>query len=178
MHDLAWRTGLTLAALTALAFLGLNIGCSPAQQLIERATGRTPPAQIAGYLTAIAEGDRTAALARWPVGAQADEALQARRQAVTDELLAYGPHLEHRIVAVTWWSTCCEPHVIDDPGGAGGARVQVAIRSQTRLEKVYLFDLLVPGGYWGDAAGYPVRTWAIVDVYPEGEAPLAWMVRE
>jgi hypothetical protein len=33
----------------------------------------------------------------------------------------------------------------------------------------------VPGGYWGDAAGNPLRDWAIVDIYPEGLQPLAWV---
>jgi hypothetical protein len=148
--------------------VALNASCSPAQHLLEQALGQTPQAQIADYVTAIAEGDRRTA---------PNTALATRRQSVTDDLLAYGPRLVHRVLDVEWWRTCCEPAVTDEAEQAGGARVRVAISVQDRPERVYVFDLQVPGGYWGAAEGYPVREWVILDVYPEHAAPLAWTWR-
>jgi len=175
MRDLTWRMGFTVLALTALAVIGLNASCSPAYQLLEQALGRTPQREIAGYLEATARGNRSAALAFWLEPPPESHDLQGRRDSVTDTLIALGPRIDHRVLDVTWWRTCCEPAVIDDPAQAGGARVRVAIGSGVGAEATYVFDLLVPGGYWGDAAGNPLRDWAIVDIYPEGMQPLAWV---
>jgi len=41
-------------------------------------------------------------------------------------------------------------------------------------KSVYRLYLLVPGGYWVDAQGNPVRTWKIVDIAPEGQPPLVF----
>lgn len=174
MRDIAWRIGLTLTSLAVLAVLGPTVSCSTAHHLLERALGRTPQAQIEQYLTAINKGDRRTALRFWSPPDQSNVALADRRQSVTDSLLAYGPYLEHRVLDVVWWRTCCEPGVITNPDEAGGARVQVAIHGNDQPEAVFFFDLLVPGGYWGAAAGYPVREWVIVDIYPETKDPLAW----
>jgi hypothetical protein len=176
MRDVAWRMGLTLAALGVLLLLGPGVSCSLDNRLLERVMGHTPQAQIARYLAAVAEGDRQAAEALWPASSEAGD-LAARREAVTGELLAYGPRLTYQLLNVEWWRTCCEPGVIDDPGEAGAARVLVAIHGETRPEVVYVFDLWVPGGYAGEAAGHPLRQWAIADVYPQGTTPLAWTWR-
>jgi hypothetical protein len=178
MRDIIWRTGFTLMIFAALAILGLNASCSPAHHLLEQALGLTPQDQIAGYLAAIARGDRSAALEIWRAPASQDRDLMARRDSVTDALLAHGPSLRHRVLDMIWWRTCCEPAVIDDPTQAGGTRVRVTIGGGHGPETTYVFDLLVPGGYWGDAAGNPLRDWEIVDVYPEGMRPLAWLVEE
>ena len=175
MRDLTWRMGFTVLALTALAVIGLNASCSPAYQLLEQALGRTPQREIAGYLEATAEGDRSAALAFWSEPAPGDHDLQGRRDSVTDTLIALGPRIDHRVLDVEWWRTCCQPGVIDDPAQAGGARVRVAIGSGAGAEATYLFDLIVPGGYWGNVAGDSLRDWAIVDIYPEGMPPLGWV---
>ena len=175
MRDITWRMGLTLLALTAVATLGLNASCSPAHQLLEQALGRTPQHQIAGYLSAVAKGERSAALELWPAPAPQQGGLVDRRDSVTDTLLSHGHSLKYRVLDTTWWRTCCEPAVIDDPAQAGGARVRVAIGGGQGPETIYTFDLLVPGGYWGDAAGNPLRDWAIVDVYADGMQPLAWV---
>jgi hypothetical protein len=177
MRDLIWRMGLTLLVLTILAFLGLNVSCNSANHLLEQALGRTPQAQIVDYLAAIAEGNRREALALWSLPGRSNAALATRRQSVTDVLLTYGPRLEHHVLDVVWWRTCCEPGVISDPNEAGGARVRVAVRGESQPERIYVFGLLVPGGYWGAAAGYPLREWTIVDIYPEDAAPLAWTWR-
>ena len=175
MRDLTWRMGFTVLTLTALAVLGLNASCSPAYLLLEQALGRTPQREIADYLQATAGGDRSAALAFWLEPALDNHNLQDRRASVTDTLIGIGPRIDHRVLDVTWWRTCCEPAVIDDPAQAGGARVRVAIGGGVGAEATYVFDLLVPGGYWGDAAGSTLRDWAIVDIYPEGMQPLAWV---
>ena len=183
MRDIAWRTALTFLALMGLLLLGSNVSCTVDHRLVERALGQTPQVQIARYLDAVAEGDREAALVLWSLEDSSSADLEARRTSVTDELLAFGPGLEHQILDVAWWRTCCEPGLIDDaafpdPDGAaaqaGGARVRIALSSENEHKAIYVFDVLVPGGYWGEAAGNPVRNWAIVDVYPEGQAPLAW----
>jgi hypothetical protein len=165
---------LTLVALMAVAILGSNAGHGQVSRLVERAQGQTPQALIQRYLTKVAEGDRQAALALWSPEGTPNTALEARRESVTDTLLTSGPSLAHRILDTEWWRTCCEPGVIDDPNEAGGARIRVTISGRDLPETIYVFDLLVPGGYWGAAAGYPSRQWAIIDVYPEGAAPLAW----
>lgn len=176
MRDLFWRTGLTAVALVALSILGSNLSCGVGNRLVELALGQTPQNKIGNYLGAIARGDRQAALDLWSrstsPGPTGD--LQARREVVTDDLLAYGRRLEYTILEVEWWRTCCEPAVIDDPDQAGGARVRVAVSGKDLPGKVYRFDLVVPGGYWGDAAGNPARRWVLVDIYPDEEAPLAW----
>jgi hypothetical protein len=174
MLDLAWRLGATLAALAVLAFLGSNVSCTPEFYLVDGAWGQTPQVQIARYLAAIAGGNREEALALWAPAGGPSAPLQVRRASVTDELLTYGPHLEYRLLDVEWWRTGDQPAAIDDPGEAGGARVRVAIGSGGRTERVYRFDLLVAGGHREDPADPPGEQWAIVDVYPEGAAPLAW----
>ena len=175
MRDITWRMGLTLLALAALAMLGLNASCSPAHQLLEEALGQTPQRQISEYLSAVARGDRAAALELWRAPAPQQGGLADRRDSVTDTLLSHNRGLEYQVLDTTWWRTCCESAVIDDPAQAGGARIRVAIGSGDGPETTYTFDLLVPGGYWGDAAGNPLRDWAIVDVYPDGMQPLAWV---
>lgn len=177
MRDITWRTGFTLVALAILVMMGSNTSGSSTHYLIERILGQTPQNQINRYLAALSKGNRQAALALWLPPATSELALQTRRQSVTDDLLAYGPRLEHQVLDSVWFRTCCEPAVIDDPAEAGGVRARVAIRGE-HLENIYMFDLLVPGGYWGAAAGNPVREWVIVDIYPESAAPLAWMWSE
>ena len=177
MRDITWRTGFTLVALAILVMLGSNASGCTTHQLIEQALGQTPQDQIDRYVAGLANGERQVALALWSPPGTPDLALQTRRQSVTDELLTFGPRLEHEVLDLVWWRTCCEPAVIDDPAAAGGVRARVAIRNE-QLETIYRFDLLVPGGYWGAAAGYPIREWAIVDIYPESAGPLAWMWSE
>jgi hypothetical protein len=178
MLDLAWRLGATLAALVILAFVGSNVGSNPDTHLVDGAWGRTPEMQITSYLAAVAGGNRPEALARWAPADASNAPLQARRASITDELLAYGAQLEYRVLDVAWWRTCCEPGTVGDPDEAGGARVRVAVGGGGRPEWIFLFDLLVPGTSGGQTADQPDRQWIIVDVYPEGEAPLAWALEQ
>jgi hypothetical protein len=177
MRTLALRAGVTLTALTLLACLGPQFSCGHLNRIIEQATGQTPRQQVADLIHAIARGDRDAALASWTVSDSAPDDLMQRREHTLEELLGYGPGIQHRILNTEWWTTCCDAGVTQNPRNAGGAVVQVSIGSPTRNEKVYAFYLLVPGGYWGDAAGNPVRTWEIVDIAPEGEPPLVFPLR-
>jgi hypothetical protein len=170
MRDLTWRLGLTLTALGFVFVLGPGISCSLGSRLIEQVRGQTPQAQIDRYLDAASRGDRQAALDLWTLWRQPDAKLETRRASVTSELLALGPDIGYQIQKVEWWRTCCEPGVIENPDEAGGARVRIKLQDGA----IYVFDVLVPGGYWGSAMGNPVRTWTIVDVYPESLAPLAW----
>jgi hypothetical protein len=174
MLDVAWRLGATLAALAVLAFLGSNVSCNPEFYLVDGAERQAPQLQIANYLAAIAGDNRQAALALWAPAGESRVRLQARRASVTDELLTYGPTLEYRFLCVEWWHTGDKPAAIDDPDEAGGARVRVAIASRSHPEKAYRFDLLMAAGHREETADQPVRQWALVDVYPEGAAPLAW----
>lgn len=174
----------------SLAFLVLAIGCL-ALALIsgtpwvatasEWLRGETPTAHIEAFLDAAARGDQAAALAQWvlpewglPEGRSAE--LAERRRRVTGELIAGRLDLKrYTIIHTEWWRTCCEPGVIADEGGAGGARVQVQFLDSDGAPVQYMFDLFTLGGpYWGAALGYPPRTWALRDVYPAGEEPLFW----
>jgi len=174
MRDVAWRMGFTLTALVMLATVGPALSCDTAHHLLERALGKTPEAQVRRYLAAISKGDRQAALSVWSPPATPNTVLEARRAAVTDALLSYGLDLQYQVLDIVWWRTCCEPGVIKDPNEAGGANIWVAIQRAGQPETVYLFDVLVPGGYWGAAAGSSIRNWTLVDVYPEEADPIAW----
>jgi hypothetical protein len=177
MRDVAWRMGFTLTALAMLAIFGPGVSCSTGNRLVELVSGQTPQARVADFLGFVADGDRQAALELWSPGRAPSDALESRRELVTDALLLYGPHLEYQIQDVVWWRTCCEPAVIDDPDDAGGARVRVTLSGSNHPDATYVFDLLVLGGYWGTARGRPVRHWSLVDVYSEGSEPLVWTQR-
>jgi hypothetical protein len=147
----------------------------PVNRLVERVSRETPQVKVSSYLALVARGDGGRALALWPTSERLGPEYESRRHSVTTELEALGPELRHRVLEIEWWSTCCEPNIITDCRGAGFARlwVQMSRASEARTY-TYVFDVLVPGGYWGEMAGYPVRHWQIVDVYPAGEEPLFW----
>jgi hypothetical protein len=174
MLDVIWRLGMTVLILVVLAAFSPGLHLGAANRLIEQVAGQAPQARIVDYLEAIAQGDVQAALKLWsPAGPDSPE-LEARRQAVTAELLRFGPDLAYQVLDVEWWRTCCEPGVIENDREAGGARMRVRIWSEDLPSKTYVFDVLVPGGYWGEVTGSPLRTWTIFDVYPEGQAPIVW----
>jgi len=161
-----------------LLALGLAVFLSPAGNgARERVMGETPEAKIAAYMRAIVRGDREAALGAWELGAAQQphyEALEQRREQVTNELLALGVR-EFTILEHQWWTTCCEPHVICDARNAGLARVWVQVLDDQGNPQGYILDVLTrEQPYWGDAMGNPFRRWVIRDVYPTGEEPLYW----
>jgi hypothetical protein len=175
MRDLVWRMGFTLAALGALLFLGPGVSCNLDNRLMAQIRGQAqaPQSEIDRYLAAIAEGDRQAALALWAVPGTADPTLQVRREAMTEEMLAYGPRLKYQVLSVEWGRTCCEPGTTDDPGQAGAAHFVVAIHGEDGPETLFSIDVLGPGSD-GDQA---TRHWAIADIYSQDAAPLAWTWR-
>lgn len=180
------RLGLKLLVIVAVLAGALGVwscnlfGCAFCSNVIERISGETAEAKVAAYVRSVARGDRRAALAVWEVpGWEGHDGWQAslgeRRERVTDELIAAGIDSEFTILNVEWWGTCCEPSPIDDPRQAGGARLRVQLIRQDRSPSCYVFEVFVrDGAYWGAAAGYPPRHWALRDVYPEGQEPLFW----
>jgi hypothetical protein len=91
---------------------------------------------------------------------------------MTKELIAAGTTADFAIADIEWWKTCCDPMVIGDPKGAGGARAKVLLRAADGSQLEYIFDVFhYEGSYWGTITGEP-RHWALFDVYPEGEKPL------
>ena len=144
---------------------------------VERLLGETPHRKVEAYLAAVRRGDREAALARWQGNEHLGTEYEARRQRVTDVLLSFGPSLRHQVVDIEWWRNCCEPSPIDDPDGAGVARMRIEIADGEGQVGLYVFDVTTTRAYWGAAGGNPVRRWVLRDVYPEGQRPLAFPVR-
>lgn len=143
--------------------------------LIERATGETPEAKVAAYLEAIRNGNEASAYNCWrPINERLGSDYETRRQAVTGAISALSSGFSFRILEVEWWSTCCEPHVINDPKNAGFARLRVAVGGFAGKNVIYVFDVLNGCPYWGEMLGCPIRHWRILDAYPEGEEPLYW----
>ncbi len=129
----------------------------------------TPQQRVDTYLTAVLRGDEVAALAAWPTPARGYPptlaALAERRTSVTGALLAARPE-RYAIDAVEWWSMCCEPHIIDSPKFASGARYTVNVGG-TRY-RIDAFALNKEAVY----DGLPPTDWAIYDVYPLSEKPI------
>ena len=148
--------------------------------LTERVLGNYPEARVRRYVLAVLAGRQERALEAWELcswRAQEDrsEALSERRVAVTNELMHADLQGEFLILNTEWWRTCCEPGVICDPVGAGGARVRVQFIDRHGLPISYIFDVFHRDGpYWGSAMGYPTRHWVLRDVYPADEEPLYW----
>ncbi len=167
-----------LAILCMAAALGLVVFLSPAGNAArEGLMGETPEAKIAAYMTAVRRGDREAALGAWELGSPQKlhyEALEQRREQVTDELLALEIS-EFTILEYEWWTTCCEPHVTCNARNAGGARVRVQVLDAQGNPQGFIFDVFTrEQPYWGDAMGNPLRRWVIRDVYAAGDEPLYW----
>ena len=142
--------------------------------LAEKLLGETPQARVDAYLAAVRRGDRAAALASWPLAENAGPDLGARRERVTDELLALGSRLSRRAAGVEWWRNCCSIGVTHDPAAAGVARIWLDLSDGQGTSRRYVFDVVTATPYWGEAAGNPVRHWLLRDVYPDGERPLAF----
>jgi len=174
---------------TVLSFVSLVIVCVGAIIVAaqsdmlhvwrERLNNETPQAKVKAYIRAVARDDMDMATQLWPLDCNADSeyiiTLCDRRDEVTGDLIETDTRWHVTVRSIEWWSTCCEPGVIDSPKDAGLARVHVALRSSSGQTHNYVFDVGTKGGpYWGAAMGYPVRHWVIRDVYPDGEAPLYW----
>lgn len=75
---------------------------------------------------------------------------------------------------VQWWGTCCMPHVIDSPQGAGGARYRVRFDGSLVLYVVDVFAVDTSWIYDGPARARR----AVRDVYREGDRPLYFTAPE
>lgn len=180
MSKLGLAIGSTVPALAAVS-LGICwlFSSGDVTGLCERITGETPQAKATAYVRAVARGDEKAALELWEVPSPPDQeqlqALAERREQVTSELIAARVEPDFILLDAEWWTTCCEPSVTPDPRSAGGARMTVQLLDKEGSPAIYVLDVFVRDGpYWGAAAGYPFRHWALRDVYPEGQEPLYW----
>lgn len=161
--------------LFALAYSGLlHPALYGMHASIEFVLGETPEAKAEAYLGAVRQGDRAAALACWPAIQRLGADYEDRRQRVTDQLVALGPALHHRVLDVEWWRTCCEPGRVSDPHTAGMARIHLRIMDDQGHSHLYTFDVGTTKQYWGEAGGDPVRRWVLWDVYPSEEHPLVF----
>ena len=184
------RRGLTIGVLVfgplalcclAVWFCPLPPGAPPWRATVqELITRETPQAKVAAYVQAIVGGNEEAALAAWELRAAElpdgrPTALSQRRRDVTRQLMAAGVDADYTILGVEWWGTCCEPGVTHDSRDAGGARIAVQFLDREGLPLLCTFDVFHRGGsYWGAAAGYPARSWALRDVYAQADEPLFW----
>ena len=95
--------------------------------LREHITGETPQAKLETYVRAIANGNHETALDQWELPHLSNRAqlnaLAARRRRITSDLLAAKLSPEFMILDIQWWSTCCEPSVLEESRDAGGARI-------------------------------------------------------
>jgi hypothetical protein len=133
-------------------------------------------APITHFVQAIARHESATAMTLWEIAeGNTQEALTQRRESVIADLGNAGIQPDYDILSVEWWSTCCDPSVICDSRGAGGARLRVQLLDKAGQPRSYVFDVFTrEQPYWGAAAGYPPREWVLRDVYPYDEKPLFW----
>lgn len=169
--------GAVLLAATGLAAAWL-IGSPDGKALQEQISGETPRAKIGAYVQTILHKDKAAALSLWELPQLTNQgqlkALDDRRVAMTDRLIAADFQPDFTILSIEWWGTCCEPRVIDTPRDAGGARVRAQFLDKSGAPFSLMFDVFTRGSYWGAAEGYPLRQWVIRDIYPDDQEPLFW----
>lgn len=171
MRDIAWRMGFTVMALLGLMVLAPNLRFSTAPSRLEEALGQTPQALVAQYLTAVARGDLGTAQALWQEPAESDGSPEYVRASVTEQLARYGSGMQHQVMDVTWWRTCCEAAAVDDPDTAGVATIRVAIMGGDQRAQIYIFETRAGGGPWGERAVSSFRDWAITGAHLESQVP-------
>ena len=162
-------TVLALGAAVLLAPFG------PGPLIIARITADTPDAQLELFAGSIQRGDIERARSLWIIPANAStpvrDSLEGRKHALMAELAGFAgrPYVIER---VQWWGTCCMPHVIESPKGAGGARYWVRFDGSL---VPYVVDVFAADTSWVQA-GQPASDWAVRDVYRSTDRPLyfAW----
>ena len=178
-RTLKWTAlNFVIFAIIGIGLVILATQVDMAHEWWERLNKETPQAKVTAYIRAVARDDLAAATQLWPLDCSADNertiAFCQRRDEVTENLIETGIRQKVTIQSIEWWSTCCEPGVIDTPEDAGLARLHVTVGNGAQRHN-YVFDVQTKGGpYWGAAMDYPVRQWQIRDVYSEGESPLYW----
>jgi len=147
---------------------------------IEKIKNETPEAKIAAYVQAVSNGDTEKALSFWEIpksyGLYLEycDGIRDRGKQVTKELIEKKIKSDFTITHIEWWSTCCVPRVIENSRVAGEAKVYVQLTDSSDAKSIYIFDVIVPGGYDGGLAGHSVRHWIISDIYPQDQEPLFW----
>ncbi|MFZ5878554.1 MAG: hypothetical protein ACOY0R_04230 [Chloroflexota bacterium] len=148
--------------------------------LLEKATASLPQSTIAAFVQSIVHNDKAAALKLWEVyddpTSEQQRALMKRREKVISDLLSAKIEPEYMVLHIEWWSTCCEPGVINDSRSAGGARIHVQFLDNNGKPMLYIFDVFTREPYWGSAEGYQPRDWVIRDVYPYDQDPMYWLL--
>jgi hypothetical protein len=177
MRDIVWRVGVTLIALVVLMTLAPNLSFSTTPYRLEEALGQTPQALVSDYLTAVALGDLEAALALWQEPAMPDSSLEVIGTSVSRELAQYGAGMQHQVVDVTWWRTCCEAVTIDDPDTAHVATIRVVISGEDQPGQIYVFETQAGNGTWRGIAASSLRNWVIAGAYLESQVPEAQVWR-
>ncbi len=142
--------------------------------LAEKINNETPESRINAYLKAVKTGNETLALSLWrlPEGGnwntvEKSSLLQNNRLNITKELINKKIK-SFDIVNIEWWRTCCEPGVINDSMGAGGARVGVEIMDINNNASIYIFDVFTNH----EEEYQKPRTWMLRDVYSADKKPL------
>lgn len=164
---------------TAVAVLGLVLCAAyvwlthgSGHIVAEWVLGESPQARLEDFMQAIQRDDRKAALACWRAAGLAGD--DARHIQVTDGLVSLGPGVRYRILMTQWWAAwCCEPGLVEDPGLANVARLQVEITNSKGHSRQYVFEVRARAILGSEPpGGRPVRCWALADVYPaDGNEP-------
>jgi len=186
-HSILRKIGILLIFLVGIVFgasglwLAIQNNTELRYFLFEQATASLPQSKIAAFVQSIVQGDRATALKLWEVyddpSSEQQNALTQRRDKVISDLLSAQIQPEYMVLGIEWWSTCCEPSVINDSRSAGGARIRVQFIDKNGLPMLYIFDIFTrEQPYWGSAAGYPPRDWVIRDVYPYDQNPMYWLL--
>jgi len=147
--------------------------------LLELPPRNHPQAKVEAFVQAINNHDPLSALKLWeieaPAVADSFSPLHKRREEFISQLIEQGIQEEYLLLDIEWWTTCCEPRVINSYRNAGGARMRVQLLDQMGNPLSVFFDVFTrEQPYWGDAAGNPRRDWVIRDVYPSNQNPLFW----
>jgi len=162
---------LALVSVVVICYVEAAYGVS--ELVIEKATGKTPEVKVENYVKAVAAGDKEQAFALWVVpekdgssitSVEYYDGLKSQRETVTQDLIAKKISTDFRIEKVEWWSTCCEPRIIDNARVAGRAKLYVELTDSGGAKSTYIFDLSVPGGYDGGLTSHYVRDWKIDSV--------------
>ncbi len=152
-------------------FADINYGIT--SLVIEKINNENPGAKVAAYMQAVLIGDKEKALKFWEIPESYNLNLEYKNkikdqgEKITKELIEKKIKPDFTIKNIEWWSTCCIPSITENSRIAGRAKVYVRFADSNNVESIYVFDVIVPGGYDGGLTGYSARHWIISDVYFE-----------